>query len=142
MQCFISISFISEKEKPLNMEYAGVYKIKKFVKYVLNSSTTFHFLLNLFFSLPGHDGSRDSTIGIATSYGLNSRGLGVRVPVEGRFCSSSRRPGRFWGPPSVLSNGYRGFFPPGVKRQGREANHSHTTSAKAKNMWIYTSTPL
>jgi hypothetical protein len=30
---------------------------------------------------------------------------------------------------------------PGVKRQGREADHSPPTSAEVKNMWIYTSTP-
>jgi hypothetical protein len=30
---------------------------------------------------------------------------------------------------------------PGVKRQGREADHSPLTSAEVKKMWIYTSTP-
>jgi hypothetical protein len=29
----------------------------------------------------------------------------------------------------------------GVKRPGREADHSHPTSAEVKKMWIYTSTP-
>jgi hypothetical protein len=29
----------------------------------------------------------------------------------------------------------------GVKRQGREADHSPPTSAEVKEMWIYTSTP-
>jgi hypothetical protein len=28
-----------------------------------------------------------------------------------------------------------------VKRPGREANHSHQSSAKFKNVWSYTSTP-
>jgi hypothetical protein len=32
-------------------------------------------------------------------------------------------------------------FSPGVKRQGREADHSPLTSAKVKKMWMYTSTP-
>jgi hypothetical protein len=31
---------------------------------------------------------------------------------------------------------------PGVKRQEREADHSHPTSAEVKKMWIYTCTPL
>jgi hypothetical protein len=31
---------------------------------------------------------------------------------------------------------------PGVKRQGREADHSPLNSAEVKKMWIYTSTPL
>jgi hypothetical protein len=30
---------------------------------------------------------------------------------------------------------------PGVKRQGRETDHSPPTSAEVKKMWIYTSTP-
>jgi hypothetical protein len=30
---------------------------------------------------------------------------------------------------------------PGVKQQGREADHSPLASAKIKKMWIYTSTP-
>jgi hypothetical protein len=31
---------------------------------------------------------------------------------------------------------------PGVKRQGREADHSPPASAEVKKMWIYTSTAL
>jgi hypothetical protein len=31
---------------------------------------------------------------------------------------------------------------PGVKRQGREADHSPPTSAEVKKKWIYTSTLL
>jgi hypothetical protein len=34
-----------------------------------------------------------------------------------RFYSSPERPDRFWGPPSLLLNGYRDFFP-GLKRHG------------------------
>jgi len=37
--------------------------------------------------------------------------------------------------------GARGSFP-GLKRPGREADHSHPSSAKAKNVWRYTSIPL
>jgi hypothetical protein len=36
--------------------------------------------------------------------------------------------------------GTGGFFP-GVKRLGREADHSPPTSAEAKKIWIYTSIP-
>jgi hypothetical protein len=54
--------------------------------------------------------SRNSSVSIATGYGLDDRGVGFRVPVGSRIFSSTRRPDRFWGPPNLLSNWYRGFF--------------------------------
>jgi hypothetical protein len=57
--------------------------------------------------------SRNSSVGIATGYRLDGRGVGVRFPGEARFFSSPRRPDRLWGPPSLLSNGYRGSSPRG-----------------------------
>jgi hypothetical protein len=80
--------------------------------------------------------SRDSVVGIATGYGLDDQGVGVRVPVGVRIFTSSCRPDRLWGPPNLLTNGYRGgSFP------GREAHHSPPDSAEVKKTWIYTSTP-
>jgi hypothetical protein len=32
------------------------------------------------------------------------------------------RPDGPWGPSSLLYNEYRGFFPPGIKRPGRDVN--------------------
>jgi hypothetical protein len=52
-------------------------------------------------------GSRDSSVGIATGYGLDDRRVGVGVPVESSIFYSPRRPERFLGPPSLLSSGYR-----------------------------------
>jgi hypothetical protein len=80
--------------------------------------------------------SRDGVVGIATSYGLDDRGVGVQVPVGVRIFTSPRRPDRLWGSPNLLCNGYWG-----VKRPGREADHSPPTTAKVKKMWIYTATP-
>jgi hypothetical protein len=81
-----------------------------------------------------------SSVGIATGYGLDDQGwAGVRVPVGSKIFTSPYRPDRLWGPPNLLYNGYWGSFP-GVKRQGREADHSPPTGAEVKKMWIYTST--
>ena len=55
------------------------------------------------------------------------------------YCSKG--PDRLWGPHSFLFNGYVGFFP-GVKRPGREADHSHPSSAEVKNECRYNSSPL
>jgi hypothetical protein len=60
---------------------------------------------------------RDSVVGIGVGYGLDDRGVGVRVPVGSRFFSSCR-PDRLWGPPNLLSNGYRGLFSRGQNGQG------------------------
>jgi hypothetical protein len=51
--------------------------------------------------------------------------------IRGPIYSS---PDRLWGPPSLISNGYRGgAHSPGVKRQGSEADHSRPSSAEVKN---------
>jgi hypothetical protein len=86
------------------------------------------------------DRSRDSVVGIATGYGFDDQGVGVRVPVRPRIFSSPRHPDWPWGPPN-LSNGYQGLFPRGVKRQGGEADHSSPASGEVKKTWIYISTP-
>jgi hypothetical protein len=69
----------------------------------------------------------DSSVGIATSYGLDDRGAGVRVLVGSRIFSTSSTPalGSTQPPiqwvPRVIS--------PGVKWPGRETEHSPLTSA-------------
>jgi hypothetical protein len=75
--------------------------------------------------------SRDSSVGIATGYGLDDRGVGV----ESKFFFSPHRPDRLWG---LLKSPIQ--WVPGVKRPGREADHSAQTSAEVEKMWIYTST--
>jgi hypothetical protein len=85
--------------------------------------------------------SRDSAVGTATSYWLDHRGLEVRVPVGVKnfhFSMSFRLALGSTQPPTqcipeVLS--------PGVKRSGREAEHSPQTSAEVKKICVYTSTP-
>ena len=62
------------------------------------------------------------------------------MPPEACFFSSPKYPDLLWGPPSLLINGYRGYFP-GIKRPGRDYRHSPPSSVEIKNDWSYTSTP-
>jgi hypothetical protein len=55
--------------------------------------------------------SQDSVVGIVTGYGLDDKGVGVRVLVELNISSSPRHPEQLWNPLSLLSNGYQGLFP-------------------------------
>jgi hypothetical protein len=64
--------------------------------------------------------SRDSVVGIATGYGLDDRGVGFRVQLASRILSSPLRPDR---PTQLPIQGVPGTLSPGVKRQGREADH-------------------
>jgi hypothetical protein len=55
-------------------------------------------------------------IGIATGYGLDDRGVGIRDLVRSRIFSSPRHPDRFWGLyPAFYPMGTGGTFPRGVK---------------------------
>jgi hypothetical protein len=85
--------------------------------------------------------SRGGAVGIATGYGLDDRGVGVRVPVASRILVSPYRPDRLSGPPTSYPMDTGGLFPPGVKRQRREADHSLPTSSEVRKTWIYISTP-
>jgi hypothetical protein len=54
-------------------------------------------------------GSRDSSVCIATGYGLEGRDS---IPGRGkRFFPSPQGQERLWSPPSALTNGYRGLLP-------------------------------
>jgi hypothetical protein len=52
--------------------------------------------------------SLGSSVGVATGYGLDDRGVGVRVPVGARIFTSPCRPDRLWVSANLLSSGYRG----------------------------------
>ena len=57
------------------------------------------------FTKPIHFGSRDSSVGIATRYGLQGPGIQSRWGDD----IFHTRPERPWGPPNLLYNGYRVF---------------------------------
>jgi hypothetical protein len=65
-------------------------------------------------------GSRDSSVGIATGHRLDGPGL-----IPGSATSSQQRPDRLWGPPSLLSNGYRGLLPRGRSSRGVKLTTHH-----------------
>ena len=69
-------------------------------------------------------GGPGSVVGIATAYGLHGPG------IESRWGEIFRNsPDRYWGPPSLLYNGYR-VFPGGKVLPERDADSSPPSSAK------------
>jgi hypothetical protein len=74
-----------------------------------------------------------SVVVIATSYELDDRGAGVRVPIGSRIFSSQRRPDRFWGTSSLLYNGCGGLFIRWLSDRGvKLISHIHL-SGEVKN---------
>jgi hypothetical protein len=96
------------------------------------SNRTWHFLVTCF-------RYRDSVVGITTSYGLDVLGVAVRVPVGSSIFSTASRPAL--GSTQPLNQWVPGVLSPGVKRPGRETDHSPPASAEVKKIWICTSTP-
>ena len=83
---------------------------------------------------------RDSSVGIATRYGMD--GPGIRSRCGGEIFRI--RPDRPWGPPSLLYNGYRVSLP-GVRRPGRDIDHPPLPNAEVKgrielypcSLWVF-----
>jgi hypothetical protein len=69
---------------------------------------------------------RGSSVGTATGYTLEDRGVEVRIPVGSRIFTSPCGPDRLGGTPKQWALSQR------VKRQGREADHSPPTSTEVK----------
>jgi hypothetical protein len=78
--------------------------------------------------------SRNSSVGIATGYGLDYRGVGVLIQLGSTPAVGSTQPTIQW----VL-----GTLSPGVKRPGCEANRSPPASADVKkNVDLYIHSPI
>jgi len=71
---------------------------------------------------------RDSSVGIATRYGLDGPGIESRWGGARFFRTRLDRP---WGPPSLLNNVYRVSLH-GIKQLGRGVDHSPPSSSKVK----------
>jgi hypothetical protein len=85
-------------------------------------------------------GSWNSLVSIATGYGLDEEGSnsspgGVKNFL---FSKSSRQALGFTQPPKRW---VPGAYSPGVKRPGRDADHSPPASAEVKKMWIHIAIP-
>ena len=75
-----------------------------------------------------HSVGCDSSVGIATRYGLEG------PEIESQWWPDFPHPSRpAWGPPSLLYSGYRDFFP-GVKWPGRGVEHPPLSSAEVKEI--------
>jgi hypothetical protein len=59
-------------------------------------------------------GSPGSAVGIATGYGLDDRGVVVKVPVWSRMFTTPYSSDWNWVPPSLLYSGYWGLFQRGL----------------------------
>jgi hypothetical protein len=74
-----------------------------------------------------------SSVSIVSGYGLGDRAIEVRCSAEAKgFFLQPVCPDQLWGPPNLLYNGYRGPFPGGKARPGRDADHSPPSSAEVK----------
>jgi hypothetical protein len=80
---------------------------------------------------------QNSSVGIATGYGLDGRGTTSITGRGKRLFSNPQSPDQLRGAPTSIYNGYQGALSPGVKRSGREADNS-SPSAKVKNSGIIT----
>jgi hypothetical protein len=85
--------------------------------------------------------SCDSSVGIALGYGLDDRGSRVRFPAGAGNFSLHHRVQNGPGPTQPPTQWVPGALSLGVKRPGREVDHSPPSSAEVKNAWSYISTP-
>jgi hypothetical protein len=86
--------------------------------------------------------SRDSSVGTALSYGLDDRGSRVRFPAgAGNFSLHHRVQNGSGAHPTAYTMVTRGFYL-GVKRPGREVDHTPPSSAEVECVELYLHCPI
>jgi hypothetical protein len=85
--------------------------------------------------------SQNNAVGIATGYGLYVKRSRSSNPGRFKNCLSSTVSKPALGPTQLPIQLVPRVLPPGVRRPGREAEYSPSTSAQVKKMWIYTTAP-
>jgi hypothetical protein len=86
--------------------------------------------------------SRDSSVGAATGYWLDDRGVGVRVPVGWRIFTSPCRPDRLWASPNLLSDGCRELFPGGKAAGAWSWPFTSSKCRGQENVDLYIHSPM
>jgi hypothetical protein len=85
--------------------------------------------------------SRDSSVGLTTEYGLDDRMIGVRLPAGAGNFSLRHHVQKGSGAHPAYPMGTRGSSL-GVKRPGREADHTPPTVAEVKEcVELYINSP-
>jgi hypothetical protein len=82
---------------------------------------------------------RDTSVVIVTGYGWTA---GVRFLSGSRFFSSSQRPDRIWGTPSILSNVYRRLFPRGLRDRGVKVTTHLDLLPRSEMVELYLHLPI
>jgi hypothetical protein len=107
---------------------AARYKAAIFSRKVDDRILIFKLLWKLTVGMESHG----SSVGITLGYGLDDRGSRVRFPAGARnFSLHHRVQNGFGADPASYPTVIRGSFP-GVKRPGREADHSLPSSEEVK----------
>jgi hypothetical protein len=119
----------------LSLPYTPTFSLVLLLPCETIHSLPLAFLFNYFFWITyGFTGSRVSSGSIVSDYGLDDQAIGVRSPAGEKDFSSNLcvQTGSEVHPASCTMG--TGVFSPGVKaRPGRDADHSHPSSAEVEN---------
>jgi hypothetical protein len=97
-----------------------------------------HVKSNIFRCVHMYNNNRDSAVGTVTGYGLDGR---CSIPGRGKIFLFSVLSRLVLGPTPLLSSGYQCNLR-GVKRQGREADHSPPSRAEFMNVGAIPPPPM